>query len=110
MAVAYSKGCKLIVDGETLEISSPLSSTFRQFIAGRKSWKMSCDVMIMTAASIKTFAGMVNTSYTVRMGDTYGTPADGVSGTAICTKFDVTANTGSLVKGSFEFTGSGPLT
>lgn len=104
--IAALKSCKLSNGCETIEIASPSTGAWRAFIAGRKEWSMACSWLVMSTSAMKTNALSVGTSYTITFTD--GTTT--LTGTAICVKAEVDAAVGALVKGSFQFQGSGSLT
>lgn len=104
--IAALKSCKLSTDCETIEVASATSSQFKEFIAGRKSWSMTCSWLVQTTAAMKAHALRVGTTYTITFTD--GTTS--LSGSAICKSCDVDAVVGNLTNGSFKFQGSGALT
>lgn len=103
--IAALKSCKLSNGCETIEIASPTTGGWRDFIAGRKEWSMSCSWLVLSTSAMKTDALKVGTTYTIAFTD--GTTS--ISGSAICVKADVEANMGALAKGSFQFQGKGAL-
>lgn len=103
--IAGTKSCKLSNGAETIEVASATEQQWREFIAGRRSWSMSCSWLVLTAAAMKTNVLRVGSTYTISFTD--GTTS--LTGQAICEKADVDANIGSLANGSFQFKGTGAL-
>ena len=110
--VGAMKSCSLTFDAEVMEVSSPTTGTFKQYIVGRKSWKLSSGYLVTT---VKTNLMKVGTSVTVKFGvrddsqSDHISTTDFVTGTAIVTACRIDGTVGSLATGSFEFVGSGTL-
>ena len=104
--VAGAKSCKLSVKGETIEISSTSSSRWKEFITGREEWEVSTSHLIISAYDIESYKSFVGTTMQIR----FGTASNYMSGSAICTQYDVESSVGSLARGSFRFQGTGALT
>ena len=103
--IAGLKSCSLSNGCDTIEIASPSTGSWRDFIAGRKEWSMSCSWLVLSTSAMKTNALRPGTVYTIAFTD--GTTS--MSGSAICVKADVEANMGALAKGIFQFKGKGAL-
>lgn len=100
---AASNSCSVSLECDTLEVAST-TGTFREYVAGMQSWKASTNVLVTSVAG--TFAA-VGQTYTLVIGDEDN--SDELMGDAICTSFKVDAAVGNLVRGVFEFQGTGPL-
>lgn len=103
-AIAGAQSCEINTECDLIEISSPSTGTSKEFISGRKGW--SIDVGYLVGED---FAADV-----LAVGDNVYLTADvpgksHVAGNAIVSKCHITAQTGSLAKGSFIFTGTGEL-
>lgn len=105
-AILYSKSCTISHDCETQEISSPSAGMYRQYIARRKTWKVSVNYLI--GSTIKEGLLRVGNAYTLSA-QARNSSADSVSGTVICTKCSVNGTTGNLATGQFEFMGVSAL-
>lgn len=105
VAVAAAKNCSLRVENSEIEVSSPTTGNWRQFIAGRNSWTVSTGHLVLAVKSNVVLVGtMVTLSFEVA-----GSSTDVVSGSALVKQWDVSGAVGNLAQGSFQFTGSGAL-
>ena len=112
VAVAASKSCTVTVSSETLKVSSPQDGKWEHSIPARESWKVQANSLFIAASpsdtviksNISHVGSVIELSVTV---NDYA--ADTVSGTAICKQFSATGTVGSLLQGSFQWEGTGPL-
>lgn len=105
-AIAGAKSCRLQISGENIERASTTDATWREFIAGRKTWTVACDHLLpRTGTPLRSSAAMVNTVVTL----TVGVEQDVLSGSALVKTWEVSGAVGTLAVGSFQFQGSGPL-
>lgn len=105
-ALAASKSAELSYSCDTIESASPSSGTSRDYVAGRTDWSITASWLVPSSADMKTQILRVGQTYTIRHGDS----GNYLTGSAICVECRVDAAWGSLVKGSFKFKGTGPLT
>lgn len=103
-----NKSAELTVDGEVIEVASPMSGRWREYIAGRKTWAVSCGYLV-SDTRIKTDALKVGQTVSVTIGKRGGSSAQLLHGTAIVTSFRVTGNRGNLAQGAFGLKGTGAL-
>lgn len=109
--VAGVKADRLRVAGETIEIASATSSRWKEFVAGRKEWSIETDYLITDYNAIVNYPLMVGMTYNIIVQDALGHGFDTYcKGTVICTEAVQDYQVGALVKGSFTFKGTGPLT
>ena len=102
-AVAAARSCEVSVEAETIEVSSPSTGEWRSFIAGRKSWSVSCSYLVQAPGTERPQAGTsVLLSLTLN-GSTV------LQGYAIVRACRISADIGSVAKGTFEFVGNGVL-
>lgn len=107
-AFAAVKSCNVKLGCETIEVSSPTTGQFREFIAGRKSWQITLNSLV-TNCTEYTFP-KVGQTFLISMNIEGGCAEHHrVSGNAICTEYQVTGTVGNLAQGSFSFQGTGPL-
>lgn len=105
-AIAGAKSCRLQISGENIERASATNATWREYIAGRKTWTVACDHLLpRTGTPLRSSAAMVNTVVTL----TVGVEQDVLSGSALVKTWEVSGAVGTLAVGSFQFQGSGPL-
>ena len=104
-AIAGARSCEVNVQTDTIEVSSPTQGQWRDYIAGRKSWTVTCGQLVM---EIEENINMVGQKVMLRFGERNST--DNMDGDAIVTSWKATGNIGSLTQGSFSFQGCGPLT
>lgn len=105
--IAGTRANELQVGCETIEIASETTADWREYIAGRKDWQMSVSTLLSTTADLED-ALTIGTVVRLVFRDREGT--DGVQGRAIVEQYKATANVGDIVKGSFQFKGTGALT
>lgn len=121
VAIAGTVSNEIQTEAETIEVSSPAQGQWREVIAGRKSWSVTVNFLVMdggtaassaTATSIKSVL-QAGQTYTLRFMD--NPPAGssqatgGVEGPALLKACRITATRGSLVTGTFQFVGAGQL-
>ena len=106
-AVAATRSLSVQVGTEMIEIASPTSGEWREYLAGRKNWAINVGWLVSQYADIDKvlLAAQTVTIRIVGRGETYG-----LTGTAIVQTARVDSNVGTMANGSFAFQGSGPLT
>lgn len=105
VAVAACRSCEINVEAETIEVSSPDTGTWRTFIAGRKSWSVSCSYLVQAPGTeLPQVGAAVHLSLSLRSGSSAF-----LEGDAIVRSCRINAEVGSIAKGSFEFVGNGEL-
>ena len=106
-AVAATRSLSVQVGTEMIEIASPTSGEWREYLAGRKNWAINVGWLVSSFSDIDKvlLAAQTVTIRIVGRGQTYG-----LTGTAIVQTARVDSNVGTLANGSFAFQGSGPLT
>ena len=106
-AVAGTKSNEIQSNRELIEIASPTSGEWREFIAGRKDWGFSISWLVSSHSDIQQLllsAGVV-TVRIVGRGQSLG-----LTGSAIVQTCKMTFTRGNLAQGSLQLKGSGPLT
>ena len=106
-AVAATRSLSVQVGTEMIEIASPTSGEWREYLAGRKNWAINVGWLVSSFSDIDKLllAAQTVTIRIVGRGQTYG-----LTGTAIVQTARVDSNVGTLANGSFAFQGTGPLT
>ena len=108
--IAGVKADRLRVAGETIEIASATSSQWKEFLMGRKEWSIETDYLILNYNNIKEYPLMVGQTFNIIIQDSPQWGEDSYcKGTVICTEAVQDYQIGTLVKGSFVFKGTGPL-
>lgn len=103
--VAAAKSCRISMDRDTEEVSSPTAGRNKAFRAGRKEWSVSVSTLLTSV-----YGSILRQSQTVRLSFVVaGSASDRMTGTAIVQRVEVTAAMGRLALGSFIFKGSGKL-
>ena len=105
--VAGTKSNEIQSNRELIEIASPTSGEWREFIAGRKDWGFTVSWIVSNHSDIQQLllnAGVV-TVRIVGRGETLG-----LTGSAIVQTCRMTFTRGNLAQGSLQLKGSGPLT
>lgn len=112
--VASCKSCSIQIDSETIEISSPTSDIYKDYIPKRKGWKVSCNYLVSdTENDITSLLNHVGGKYLLQVsqmdGSGHAVSGQTLRGYAICTSCQMSAQVGNLLSGSFEFQGAGEL-
>lgn len=107
-AIAGSKSCEISIKGDQIETASPTTGEWRDFIAGRKEWSVTCGHLIPASGTpLKSNAAMVNTVVTLII-ETDMT-GDTLTGQAIVEAWKASGTVGNLATGTFQFRGKGAL-
>lgn len=112
--IAAMKTNDITVDCELVQIASPTTGQWKQYITGRKEATVSVGYLVGTSSAIGNAQPalrdllLVGNSYTLKFMPR-GQVSSGVSGTFILKTCKVTATRGYLVQGSFQFVLSGAL-
>jgi len=107
-AIAGAKSCEISIKGDQIEVASPTTGEWRDFIAGRKEWSVTCGHLIPASGTpLKSNAAMVNTEVTLTI-ETDMT-GDTLTGQAIVETWKASGTVGNLATGNFQFKGKGAL-
>lgn len=107
-AIAGARSCDINISGEEIEIASATQSKWREFIAGREEWSVTCSHLLPASGTpLRSSKEMVNTTVTITMES--GLSGDVLTGQAIVKSWRTTGTLGNLAQGTFSFRGSGPL-
>lgn len=104
--VAEAKSCEIDVACDAIEISSPTSGQWREFLAGRKEWSVSLSHLV-PAGTIPTDVSMIGTTVTLVLYERDSGLQ--LSGSALVVAWRTVATVGNLCTGTFTFKGSGEL-
>lgn len=109
VAIAAAKSCEIQVECDALEVSSPDSSDWRDYIAGRKGWTVKINSLVSNVMEkLKHPGAKVRLTMGVRDANNELT-ADRLTGYALCRQAIVTGTVGNLAQGSWSFLGKGEL-
>ena len=115
LAIAATRSHEIQVESELIEISSPTSGVWREYIAGRKDWSVNVNVLVLGTAATQSATSSnitdvlkVGNRYTLVIKDRSNTYS--MTGDAILTVCRQTYTRGNLVQGTFQFKGTGALT
>lgn len=110
--IAACKSCSIKMDGELIEVASPTSSVFKEFIPGRVTWSVSSSHLV-THGIMLSAASLINKVVQLKFmfSENELHTADGVVmyGSAIINQCRIEATKGNLAQGSFTFQGTGEL-
>jgi predicted secreted protein len=107
--IAGCKTCDVDAEVDLLEVSSPSTGVWREYIAGRKNWSVSASTLVTSLHDTMVQVGQ-KVWLTLVVRDDSGTlTTDRLSGWAFVQQAKVTGAWGNLTKGSFVFQGSGEL-
>lgn len=103
-----SKSSTIQVGSETIEISSPTTGLWRDYIAGRKNWSITTSFLLLALWHATDTLTAVGQTFHIRIYDRTDSSRY-MDGRAILKAAKVTATRGNLVQGSWEFVGCGEL-
>lgn len=107
--IAGTRSNEIQTSAEAIEISSPTSGEWREYIAGRKEWSITVGHLVLTTENALDLLS-VGGSYHLEIVERQGTAVTVVAeGDAILTTRRVSGSVGNLLQGSFQFTGNGAL-
>ena len=106
-AIAGTVSNEIQSGAELIEISSPTSGQWKEFIAGRKNWSINVS-WIITINNEWIELLNVGSSYTLKIFQR-NSPNYYLTGTAVLKSCKITATKGNIAQGSFQFTGTGTL-
>lgn len=106
-AIAGTVSNEIQSGAELIEISSPTSGQWKEYIAGRKNWSINVS-WIITINNEWIELLNVGSSYTLKIFQR-NSPNYYLTGTAILKSCKITATKGNIAQGSFQFTGTGTL-
>ena len=106
-AVAGTKSNEVQSNRELIEIASPTSGEWREFITGRKDWGFTVSWLVSSHQDIEQLLldAEVVTVRILGRGQSLG-----LTGRAIVQSCKMTFTRGNLAQGSLQLKGSGPLT
>ena len=115
--IAGMKSNDVQVSADLIEISSPDTGVWRQYITGRKEATITVGYLVTADTSALGVSGgngvrdllQAGNSFTLKFKQRNAADADGVSGTFILKTAKITSQRGALVQGSFQFVLSGAL-
>lgn len=106
-AIAAAKSCDIEHNCETIEVSSPYSALGREYIAGRRTWRISVNGLVGNPTNILAVGTKVMICVYYRT--TLLGPIRMMEGDAIITSMKETASRGALVTYSMTLQGTGDL-
>ena len=109
LASTCVKSQDIQTDCPTIEKASSTQQDWVERIAGRKSWSISINYLVMRAAQVRDLL-YTGQTFTVTVRDRNNTSGGSISGTAIMTNVHGLASFGNLATGSMKLEGSGALT
>ena len=108
--IAGTKTNSIKVGAEMIEVSSPLSDKWREFIAGRNEWSFTVGYLVLQDSQVLDLLN-VGTKVNIQVVGRNGTSAVVLlQGEAFIKEFDMNLTRGNLAQGSCSFLGTGPLT
>lgn len=107
-AIAGTVSNEIQTGAELIEISSPTSGQWKEYITGRKSWSINVSYLVLADNGVRDLLN-VGSSYTLKFRGRNAADNTGVTGTAILKTCKITATKGNLVQGSFQFQGTSSL-
>lgn len=103
------KSSQIQSTAETMEKASATQRTWKERIAGRASWSMKTDYLVLAPEQMQDLL-RVRQLFDVTITAAEGQSSTVITGRAILKEVTINATVGSLAKGSFAFDGTGPLT
>lgn len=108
VAIAGTVSNDIQCGAELIEISSPTSGQWAEYISGRKNWSINVSFLVLSDSSVRELLN-VGSTYSLKFRGRNSADNTGVTGSAILKNCKITATKGNLVQGSFQFTGNGEL-
>jgi predicted secreted protein len=107
-AIAGAKSCEINIQCDDLEVASATQGKWREFLAGRKDWSVTCGHLLPASGTpLKSSAAMVGTKVVLSIQtDMTG---DILTGSAIVKSWRASGAVDNLATGAFSFRGSGAL-
>lgn len=106
VAIACCRTCSVEVGTDMIEVSSPRTGSYEEFIAGRSSWTVDVGYLVSDGSDLGELL-LSGQEYTLRFQKRDGTGL--VEGSALLKKVKIQGNVGHLTTGSFSFQGNGEL-
>ena len=104
-AIAAAKSCDIEVEVEQIEVASTSSGQWREYIQGRKGWRVTVSGLVTAVKDALIQDDAVSLKIGVRDSST-----DYISGNAIVRTSKVTGTVGNISQYSVVFIGNGALT
>lgn len=105
-AIAATKSHEIQSGCQTIPISSAQDSDWEHLIAGRKSWSVNVNFLVLAASQLDSVLEVGDT-VTLVISDRNATKS--ISGSAIVVTCRETFTRGNIAQGTFQFQGTGPL-
>lgn len=110
-AIAAAKSCEINVNCDEVERTSASQQSWREFLAGRKEWTVTCTHLVTSysgapGSGVKKSIEMIGTAVTLTIELSV---SDSMTGSALVKTWRASAVKHSLAQGSFSFRGNGPL-
>ena len=105
-AIAATKSHEIQSGCQTIPISSATDSDWEHLIAGRKSWSINVNFLVLAAGQLDNVLEVGDT-VTLVISDRNATKS--ISGSAIVVTCRETFTRGNIAQGTFQFQGTGPL-
>lgn len=109
IAIAAAKSCDIHTNCDLKEISSPNSSDYREYKAGRKAWRVSVNYLVNTNDLGALTVRNIGITYTINAHVRNNQGLESIQGQAILQEANISSATGSLLKGNWIFQGTGIL-
>lgn len=108
--IAGTKTNSIKVGAEMIEVSSPLSDKWKEFIAGRNEWSFTVGYLVLQDSQVLDLLN-VGTKVNIQVVGRNGTSSVVLlQGEAWIKTFDMNLARNKLAQGSCSFQGTGPLT
>lgn len=107
--IAGTKTNSIKVGAEMIEVSSPLSDKWKEFIAGRNEWSFTVGYLVLQDSQVLDMLN-VGTKVNIQVVGRNGTSSVVLlQGEAWIKTFDMNLSRNNLAQGSCSFQGTGPL-
>lgn len=108
-AIAGTKSNEIQADCGLIEISSPTSGKWREFITGRKEWTLNVNFLLLADTDVQNLL-QVGNAFTLLVKGRNADDSYGVTGDAILKTVKHSYTRGNLCVGTYQFRGNGALT
>lgn len=107
--IAGTKTNSIKVGAEMIEVSSPLSDKWKEYISGRNDWSFTTGFLVLQNSQVLDLLS-VGTKVNIQVVGRDGSSTVALLiGEAWIKTFDINLTNGNLAQGSFAFQGTGPL-
>lgn len=111
--IACTKSNEINTEADLIEVSSPVSGNWKDYIPGRKTWSVTVNFLLAASSAVSGVkladALNIGNTYTLDIYERGSSTTKKLTGTAILKVCRITATRGNLTQGTFQFVGKSEL-